>query len=164
MSLEERLKKAREQSNQNQPAPKPRKTESPEDIKKRLLSRSGTPAPTPSTSQPQPSGSLTGTREAVNYAERAVKPILDPLWQQVCPSRGDMGSASGETVEITFTILADGRLILPRMVQRSQNQAMNAAVERLFEMLKTRTFPRLVDHGIRSQTLPVSITLQAVRQ
>jgi outer membrane biosynthesis protein TonB len=163
MSLAERLEQARKQKNVTQPKPtKPTKVESAADIQKRLRPQSTTPAPT--TGKPQPSGSLTGTREAVNYAELAVKPVVDPLWQQVCPSRGDLGTASGETVDIEFTILADGRLILPRMVKPSQNQAMNAAVSRLFDMLKSKTFPRLADHGIRNQTLPITITLEAVRR
>jgi len=163
MSLAERLEQARKQKDVTTAKPtKPTKVESAEDIQKRLRPLNQTPAPT--TGKPQPSGSLTGTREAVNYAELAVKPVLDPLWQQVCPSRGDLGTASGETVDIEFTILADGRLILPRMVKPSQNQAMNAAVSRLFDMLKSKTFPRLADHGIRNQTLPITITLEAVRR
>jgi len=100
-------------------------------------------------------------REAVNYAGQIVNPRLTPIWNDVGPSRGDLGDAQPTTVEIVFTVLSNGRITLPQISRRSTSLAMNQAAEALLRRIQGMQLPSLSAAGIKSTKLTIRITLTA---
>ncbi|NLF93006.1 MAG: TonB C-terminal domain-containing protein, partial [Oligosphaeraceae bacterium] len=164
-SLAERLRTAKVQGSAVPARRPPARAESSSNIRSRLLhnvSKSvSVPRNSPSNGSPSGSVMTLAEREAVNYADQVVNPRLAPIWDEVGPSRGDLDEAQSSTVEIVFTVLANGRITLPRISRRSSSAAMNQAAETLLQRIQGLHLPSLAESGIKSAKLSIRITLNA---
>ncbi len=100
-------------------------------------------------------------REAINYADQVINPRLAPIWEEVGPSRGDLGEGQTSTIEILFTVLPDGRITLLRISRHSNSAAMNRAGEAMLQRIQGLQLPNLAASGIKSTKLNIRITLAA---
>jgi outer membrane biosynthesis protein TonB len=94
--------------------------------------------------------------EEKNYAEQIVRPLFYARWQQ--PTRGELQQNWPTPVEVTFTVLADGRIASWRLSARSNSAAMNSSVENLMRQVTQLTpFSQL---GINSASLRIVVNME----
>lgn len=145
----------------------PARSESSSNIRSRLLRNVSKSVSTSRSTSSSSGGSSSGgamtlaEREAINYADLVVNPRLTPIWNEVGPSRGDLGEVQSSSVEIVFTVLPNGRITLPRISRRSTSAAMNQAAEALLQRIQGLQLPSLAESGIKSTKLNIRITLNA---
>ncbi|MGI5923654.1 MAG: TonB C-terminal domain-containing protein [Lentisphaeria bacterium] len=96
------------------------------------------------------------TADEMNYAEQVVRPLFYARWQQ--PSRGELQQSWPTPVEVTFTVLADGRIAGWKLTKRSNSDAMNRSVEAL--MRQTTQLTPFSQLGIRSASLRIVVSME----
>lgn len=94
--------------------------------------------------------------DEMNYAEQVVRPLFYARWQQ--PSRGELQQSWPTPVEVTFTVLANGRIAGWKLTKRSNSDAMNRSVEAL--MRQTTQLTPFSQVGIRSSSLRVVVNME----
>lgn len=94
--------------------------------------------------------------DETNYAEQVVRPLFYARWQQ--PSRGELQQSWPTPVEVTFTVLADGRIAGWKLTKRSNSDAMNRSVEAL--MRQTTQLTPFSQLGIRSASLRIVVSME----
>ena len=94
--------------------------------------------------------------DELNYAEQVVRPLFYARWQQ--PSRGELQQSWPTPVEVTFTVLANGRVAGWKLTKRSNSDAMNRSVEALLrQMTQLTPFSQV---GIRSASLRIVVNME----
>jgi len=166
LSAAERFKQA-EVKTSHVPVPSrpvSRPVSNPDDIRRRLnegvLQQRVTSASAYQSSDNLTTAQRIAAAESVDYANQIVNPFVSPLWQEYGPGKGELGNQLPNPVKVEFTVMEDGRVVGARIIQRSNSEVMNQAVERLLTRLRRERLASLPSVGIQSKSLSIVIFLE----